>query len=208
MLHLATKAFAPGRVPVPGAARRHRPQLPRGARLPRRDRRAPRHPARSRPRAGLHRRRTPAGALRRHPQPAADAAAARRDRGRPPRRRLRRRPPRRGQGARQGADHLAARRVRAVGPAQPAPRAVEPVQRPPHARPARARLPDLELDRARRLALHRARGASRCRRCTSPTSARCMPRDGMWRAGRRVLAAARRRDRRASASSATARSAT
>ena len=38
MLHLASKAFAPGADPVPAAARRHRPQLPRGARLPRRAR--------------------------------------------------------------------------------------------------------------------------------------------------------------------------
>ena len=51
----------------------------------------------------------------------------------------------------------AARRVRPVGPAQPAPRAVEPLQRPAPPGRARARVPDLQLDRARRLALHRAR---------------------------------------------------
>ena len=39
MLHLAVKAFAPGAAAVRAAPRRHRPQLPRGARLPRRDRR-------------------------------------------------------------------------------------------------------------------------------------------------------------------------
>ena len=50
-----------------------------------------------------------------------------------------------------------ARRVRPVGPAQAAPGAVEPLQRP--ARPGRARagVPDLQLDRAGRLALHPAR---------------------------------------------------
>ena len=113
-----------------------------------------------------------------------------------PRRRLRRRPPRRGQGARQGADHLAARRVRPVGPAQPAPRAVEPVQRPPHARPARARLPDLELDRARRLALHRARADPAPAAVLRARARGVCARRHVAR-GRRVLAAARRRDRRA-----------
>ncbi len=38
MLHLAAKAFWPGAGAVPAAARRHRPQLPRGPRLPRRAR--------------------------------------------------------------------------------------------------------------------------------------------------------------------------
>ena len=44
---------------------------------------------------------------------------------------------------------------------------------------ARARVPALELDRARRLALHRAPRSSSCRRSTSPTSARVFERDGM-----------------------------
>ena len=35
LLRLAEKAFRPGAVPVPDPARRHRPQLPRGARVPR-----------------------------------------------------------------------------------------------------------------------------------------------------------------------------
>ncbi len=67
-------------------------------------------------------------------------------------------PARRGEGARQGMDPQPARRVRAVGPAQPAPRAVEPLQRA--APPGRAlpRLPAQQLDRARRLALRRTRG--------------------------------------------------
>ena len=54
-------------------------------------------------------------------------------------------------------DLLLPRRLRPVGPQGPAPRAVEPLQRPHHAGRARARVPDLELDRARRLAVHRAR---------------------------------------------------
>ena len=57
-------------------------------------------------------------------------------------------------------------------PQEPAPRAVEPLQRAHPPRRARARLPALELDRARRLALHRARGARAARRSTSRTSAR------------------------------------
>ena len=48
----------------------------------------------------------------------------------PVRRRLRRRPARRGEGARQGAHRQPARRVRPVGPQEPAPRAVEPLQPP------------------------------------------------------------------------------
>ena len=107
MLHLAAKAFWPGAGAVPGAARRHRTQLPRGPRLPRRDRGAAGPAARGGQRAGLHRRRPAAGARRRHPQPAADPAAAGRDRRAPLRRRLRRRPPRRGQGPRQGAHPVA-----------------------------------------------------------------------------------------------------
>ena len=42
MLHVAAKAFWPAPMPVPRAARRHRAQLPRGARLPRRHGRAAR----------------------------------------------------------------------------------------------------------------------------------------------------------------------
>ena len=103
--------------------------------------------------------------------------AARRDRGAPLRRLLRRRPPRRGARAGQGARDLAARRLRRLGPAAPAPGAVGPLQ---HARPpgrAPARVPAVELDRARRLAVHRpgaARGAvdlprARAARCSSAT---------------------------------------
>ena len=78
--------------------------------------------------------------------------------GAPVRRGVRRRAPRRGEGPRQGAGLLPARRVRPVGPAPPAPRAVGPLQRPARAGRARARLPAVQLDRAGRLALHRARG--------------------------------------------------
>ena len=92
-------------------------------------------------------------------QPAADDDAARRDRGARLRRCDRRRAPRRGARPREGADLQLPRRLRAVEPARPAAGALEPLQR---ARPqgrARPRLPDLELDGARRLAVRRPRAA-------------------------------------------------
>ena len=108
----------------------------------------------------------------RHPQPDPDAGPARRAREAPLHRDLRRRPPRRGEGPRQGAGLLLPRRVRPVGPEEPAPRAVEPLQRPDPRGREHPGLPAVELDRARHLALHRARGASSSPRSTSPTSAR------------------------------------
>ena len=85
---------------------------------------------------------------------------------------LRRRPARRGQGAGQGADLLLPRRVRPVGPEEPAARAVEPVQRADPPRREHPGLPAVELDRARHLALHPARGHRPARRSTSRTTAR------------------------------------
>ena len=66
----------------------------------------------------------------RQPQPAADHDPARRHRGARVRRRVRRRSPRRGEGPGQGARLLLPRRVRSVGPEEPAARAVAPLQRP------------------------------------------------------------------------------
>ena len=62
-------------------------------------------------------------------QPPPDPDAARRHHRAPVRRRLRGRPPRRGEGSGQGAGVLVPGRVRAVGPEEPAARAVGPVQR-------------------------------------------------------------------------------
>ena len=62
--------------------------------------------------------------------------------------------------------------VRPVGPEEPAPGTLVAVQRPRRARREHPRVPDLELDRARRLAVHRARSASSCRRSTSLIGAR------------------------------------
>ena len=91
----------------------------------------------------------------RHAQPAADRHAARRHHRAPLRRRVRRRPPRRGAGPGQGARRVAPRRVRPVGPEEPAARAVGDLQHPPPPRRAPPGVPAVELDRARHLALHR-----------------------------------------------------
>ena len=55
LLRLAEKAFRPGPLPVPRAARRHGPQLPRGARVPRPPRRGDRRAADRRQGRGLDR---------------------------------------------------------------------------------------------------------------------------------------------------------
>ena len=164
LLRLAEKAFRPGRFPFPVL------HVDTGHNFPEvleyRDRRV------ERARRAADRRQGP-GHDRRRPrargvgpaqarllaQPAPDGHAARRDRGGPLRRRVRRRAPRRGARPGEGARLLLPRRARPVGPARAAARAVEPLQRPHPARRARARVPHLQLDRARRVALHRAGGA-------------------------------------------------
>ena len=117
MLHLALKAFAPAPVPFALLHVDTGHNFPEVLDYPRPHRRRARPAAARGARAGLHRRRPAARAPRRDPQPAADRAAAGRDPIAQVRRRLRRRPPRRGEGPRQGAGLLAARRLRAVGPA-------------------------------------------------------------------------------------------
>ena len=79
---------------------------------------------------------------------------------RPPRLRRgdRRRAPRRGEEPRQGAHLLVPQRRPRLGPAQPAAGAVAPVQHPARARRIDARVSAVELDRARRLGIHRGRG--------------------------------------------------
>ena len=89
-------------------------------------------------------------------QPPADPDAARRHHRAPLRRRLRRRPAGRGEGTGQGAGLLVPRRVRPVGPEEPAARAVGALQRPAPRRRAHPGLPVVGLDRARHLAVHRA----------------------------------------------------
>ena len=161
---------------LPRAPRGHRAQLRRGARVP-----GPPHGRRRRAAgggqgAGRHRRR-PDGrghVAGRHAQPAADADPAAGHRGGPSRRRLRRGPPGRGEGPGQGAHLQLPRRVRPVGSQEPAPRAVEPLQRPAQQGRAHPGLPALELDRARRVELHPGRGDRRPADLLRP-SARGLP---------------------------------
>ena len=175
MLHLARKAFWPAPVPFPVLhvdTGRNFDEV-----LEFRDRHTAdaRRAAGGGQGAGRHRRRPDGrGHLAgRHAQPAADADPAAGHRGGPSRRRLRRGPPGRGEGPGQGAHLQLPRRVRPVGPQEPAPRAVEPLQRPAQQGRAHPGLPALELDRARRVELHPATRGSTSRRSTSPTAARC-----------------------------------
>ncbi len=159
LLKLAEKAFRPGKFPFPVM------HVDTGHNFPEviefRDRRVAElgRAADRRVRAGVDRQGTRRRGDRpaRVAEPAADDDAARRHRGAPVRRGHRRRAARRGAQPREGADLLVPRRLRPVEPARAAARAVEPLQR---ARPqgrARPRVPDLELDGARRVAVRRAR---------------------------------------------------
>ena len=91
-------------------------------------------------------------------QPDPDPGAARGGGEVPLRRAVRRRPPRRGEGPRQGAGLLLPRRVRPVGPEEPAARAVDPLQRPRPPGREHPGLPAVQLDRAGHLAVHRPGG--------------------------------------------------
>ena len=161
LLRLAEKAFRPGALPVPAHARRHRAQLPRGHRVPRPARgRAGRAPDR-RQRAGVDRR---ADGWSRRPARAPRATACRRRRcsTRSPSTASTPRSAARGatRSAR-GPRSASSRSATTSGgwdPKAPAPRAVEPLQRAHPPRRARARVPALQLDRARRVAVHRRRG--------------------------------------------------
>ena len=175
MLRLAEKAFWPAPIPFPLM------HVDTGHNFPevlefrdRRSRGARRPPDRGQ-RAGRDRRRrvveeTGRTASRNRLQ-TTDAAG--RDRGAPVRRGLRRRPPRRGEGPRQGAGVLLPRRVRPVGPEEPAPRAVEPLQRAGSATASTSgcsRCPTGPSSTSG--STSRAR-ASRCRPSTTRTRARC-----------------------------------
>src|SRR5215475_11146895 len=145
-----------GKAAVPPAAHRHDVEIPRNDRVPRRP------SARARPRPHRphqcgrsqaryqpdHSRLRP---LYRRDEDAGAAPGARRLRlqcG------FRRRAPRRGGVAFQGTRVLAAQRAAPLGPEAPAAGAVAAVQRPRPARRKRARVPAVELDRTRRVALH------------------------------------------------------
>ena len=110
---------------------------------------------------------------RAQPQPAADGHAARRDHRARLRRRVRRRPPRRGEGAGQGARVLVPRRLRPVGPEEPAARAVEPLQRPAPQGRAHPRVPACRTGPSSTSGSTSPTTASSCRRSTTRTAARC-----------------------------------
>ena len=156
MLHVAPQGVRAGAHPVPGHARRHRPELP--------ERSSPTATAGSRSWASssssppsqdaIERGLVQRGAQRlAQPDPDAGAAGGRREARL--RRPVRRRAPRRGEGPRQGARVLVPRRVRPVGPEEPAAGDLEPLQRPRPPGPEHPRVPAVELDRARHLDLHR-----------------------------------------------------
>ena len=210
MVRLAQKAFHPGAAAVPAAARRHDVEVPRDDRVPRRVL------PRARPRLIVHtnrgarsaraQSRSTAGSKKYTDVMKTQALLQALDRRRL-RRGLRRRPARRGEIARQGARLLVPRPLPPVGSEEPAARAVEPVQRQGQQGREHPRLPALELDRARRLAVHPPREDPHrpavLRRAATGRRARRHPDHG-----RRRAAAARNPARsRRRASSASARSA-
>ena len=207
VLHLAAKAFSPGRVPFPVL------HVDTGHNFPEvlafRDETVERLGVRLEvgPRAGLHRRRPPAGARRRHPQPAADAAAARRDRapaGTTPSSAApaatRTRPAPRSGSSRCATSSASGTRATSA----PSCGACTTAGTPPASTcaPSRSRTGPSSTSGATSSAR-----ASRCRRCTSRTSARCMPATAC---GARSASSRRRAPTRPSSAgpSATARSAT
>ena len=162
-----------GANPVPRHARRHRAQLRLDPGVPRPLGRPARAQARRRlgartPSTAVSCSEEPNGSRNRIQTPVLlEAVGAQRLR-----RALRRRPARRGEGPRQGARLLLPRRVRPVGPEEPAAGDLEPLQRPRPRGREHPGLPAVELDRARHLDLHRATSRSRSRSSTSPPSAR------------------------------------
>ena len=158
--------------PLPGAPRRHRAQLPRGPRLPRRARWRRWAPGSLWPRC-----RTPSTGPGGRPGPSASRNRLQTTTlldaiNESLRRRIRRGPPRRGQGAGQGAGAVVPRLLRPVGSQAAAARALAALPGQRAARRAPPRLPPLGLHRARHLAVHRAGSRSRCRRSTTPTDVR------------------------------------
>ena len=142
--------------PLPGRACRHRQEVPGDVRVPR--------PLLQDLEPQPHRARLPAGRGDR-PQPAAGGALRRAQDHRPQERaggvqvqgHHRRHPPRRAGDPRQGARVLAARRKRRLELPRPAAGILGPFQERPAGRRAYAHPSAAELDRARHLALHRAR---------------------------------------------------
>ena len=174
MLAVAAKAFAPGTHPLPGDARRHGAQLPRGAALPRPAGGGVGRGTRRRVGAGEHRR-GPRGRGDRAAgvaQPAADRDPAGRDPGASLRRGVRRRAPRRGEGAGEGARLLAARRLRPVGSQEPAARGLDALQRPAPPAASTCASSRCRTGPSSTSGSTSTRRGWNCRRSTSRTSAR------------------------------------
>ena len=208
LLRLAEKAFRPGALPVPGPARRHGHNFPEVLEF--RDRRVEElgeqlivASVQESIDAGARARRTGAVA-----QPAAD------------RRRCSTRSRTHGFDAAFGGARRDEERARAKervfsfrdelgqwDPRAQRPGGLEPLQRPRPPRRERARVPALELDRARRLALHRARGARGAVDLLRPRARGVRARRDAARRVR-VLEPARRRGGLRDDACATARSAT
>ena len=155
LLHLAAKAFRPGRIPFPVL------HVDTGHNFPEvldyRDAQVEAEGARllvAKVQDSIDQGRVADPGRRRVTEPPADHDPARRHQRPRVRRRLRRRAPRRGQGAGQGARPFVPRLVRTVGPQAPAARAVAALPGHRAARRAPARLPAVGLDRARHLAVH------------------------------------------------------
>ncbi len=117
---------------------------------------------------------------------AADGDAAGRDRRARLRRGFRRRPPRRGAGAGEGADLLLPRRLRPVGPEGPAAGDLEPLQRPDPQGASTCASSRSATGPSSTCGSTSPRRSWRCRRSTSPTSARssnataCSTRRAEW----------------------------
>ena len=157
MLHLAHEGVLSGEAAVSAAARRHDVEVPRDDRVSRRG-----WPTSCglelivhvNPEAlaqGINPFTHGSARPHRHHEDAGAEAGAGQVRLR---RGLRRRPPRRGEVAGQGAHLLVPLGAAPLGPEEPAPGAVAPLQHAQAQGREHPRLPAVELDRARRLAVH------------------------------------------------------
>ena len=201
MLRLAREGVLPGQDPVPGHARRHRAQLPGGPGLPRQADQGAGHPAhrgqraRTRSSAGFvhelpdgtrNRIQTPVllDALEKHRFTAVFGGARRDEDKARAKERI----------------YSLPRRVRPVGPQEPAARALEHLQRQDPPGREHPGLPAVELDRARHLGVHqgrehraavdllraRARGVRPRTGCCSRTTSSLAPRPARSSSPRKV----------------------
>ena len=158
LLHLAMKAFYPAKPPFPLPACRHDLEVPGDDRIPRPDGQEARlRPARPHQRGRRSRQRQPVRQRLERPyprhedaRPAPGAGQVRLRRG------FRRGAARRGEVARQGAHLFVPQRPAFLGPEAPAAGDVEDLQHARRAGRVDPRLPVVQLDRTRHLAVHPA----------------------------------------------------